>query len=292
MSTSQKINKGIFTPASVFIKNTIRILQKKKMDNSLPLNGYEPNSKNTQYLDLLSNADLIDLNNILNWNCFVTDGHGRRFGNLAWGGKRNNAQQIPDRRIVGMHERFDLYGKHVLEVGCFEGVHTLGLLNYAEKVTAVDSRVDHVVKTLVRCGMFGKSPNVFKCDIESENLDTKLLEADFIHHVGILYHLKDPVKNLLDMGTYIKHGVMLDTHYCMPDEVTGTYAVSGKDYAYKKYVEHGEKEAFSGMYDHSKWLLLSDIVECLQATGFVKVDIVETRQERNGPRVLLYAERI
>lgn len=291
MTISEKINKGIFTPAEVFIKNTIRHLQKKKMEGLLPLKGYEPNSKNTQYLDLLNDQDLNELNTLLNWNCFVADGYGRRFGNLAWGSKRNNAQTIPDRRIIAMHERFDLSGKHVLEVGCFEGVHTVALLDYAAKVTAVDSRVDHVVKTLVRCGMFGKSANVFKCDIENESLDTKLLEADYIHHVGVLYHLKDPVRNLLGLGKYIKTGVMLDTHYSLPEEVTAKYSVNGRDYSYKKYLEYGEKEAFFGMYDHSKWLLLSDIIESLQMVGFNKVDVVETRQERNGPRVLLYAER-
>jgi len=291
MTIAKKINKSIFAPASVFIMNTIRGLQKNKMEGRLPQKGYEPNSKDTKYLNLLSDDDLNDLNTMLNWNCFVADGYGRRFGKLAWGSKRNNAQTIPDRRIVGMHERFDLTGKHVLEVGCFEGVHTLGLLEFAEKVTAVDSRVDHVVKTMVRCGMFGKSARVFKCDIENESLNTQLLEADYIHHVGVLYHLKDPVKNLLNMGTYIKSGVMLDTHYCLKNEVTGEYSVNGRNYSYKKYLEYGEKEAFSGMYDHSKWLLLDDIIDCLKASGFSKVEVAEKRNERNGPRALVFAER-
>lgn len=289
MAIFSKFNKLISN--SVLVNNTIRILQKKRMESLLPLKGYQPGSKNTEYLDLLTDQDLTDLNSILNWNCFVTDGFGRRFGNLAWGSKRNSPQLIPDRRIISMHERFDLSGKHVLEVGCFEGVHTLGLLDFAQKVTAIDSRIDHVVKTLVRCGMFGKSAHVFKCDIESHDLNSRLLEADYIHHVGVLYHLRDPVKNLIDIGTYIKNGVMLDTHYCLPEDVTGSYTVNGKNYSYKKYLEFGEKEAFSGMYDHSKWLLLEDIVACLKEAGFTKVDIVEERAERNGPRVLLFAER-
>ena len=45
------------------------------------------------------------------------------------------------------------------------------------------------------------------------------------------------------------------------------------------------------MYDHSKWLRLDDIVTILRIAGFEKVDILETRRERNGPRALLIAER-
>ena len=84
---------------------------------------------------------------------------------------------------------------------------------------------------------------------------------------------------------------MLDTHYCLPEEATHSYVISGKKYPYKKYLEFGTKEAFSGMYDHSKWLLLDDIKGCLIKAGFEKVDIIEKRSERNGPRVLLFAEK-
>ena len=84
---------------------------------------------------------------------------------------------------------------------------------------------------------------------------------------------------------------MLDTHYCVAGEATKSYFVNGKEYAYMHYMEHGKKEAFSGMYDHSKWLLLDDIISCLKATGFDQVEIIEKRDERNGHRVLLFAER-
>ena len=133
---------------------------------------------------------------------------------------------------------------------------------------------------------------MFKYDIESIPSDVSLLQADLVHHVGVLYHLKNPVGHLLDLGRYIKTGVMLDTHFCLPAEATEVYSVAGREYAYKRYLEYGKKEAFSGMYDHSKWLLLEDIVGCLKTAGFGKVEIIEKRDERNGPRVLLFAERI
>lgn len=277
-----------------FLRLLLRKMKKKMIESRLAFSGFKP-ALNEAYqansLDKLSDDDLIALNKLLDWNCFITDIKGRRFGSIAWGAKRVEPQDIPDRRIVLMHSRFNLSDKHVLEVGCFEGVHTLGLLDYSNKVTAVDSRIDHVVKTIVRCGMLGKNATVFKCNLEDSDLDHSLLEADLVHHVGVLYHLKDPVKHLLDLGSYIKQGVMLDTHYCLPEEVTDSYVIGGKKYLYKKYLEYGEKEAFSGMYDHSKWLLLDDIKDCLVKAGFDKVDIIEKRDERNGQRVLLFAEK-
>jgi hypothetical protein len=258
-------------------------------------NGYLPSisfTKYSDYLNSISDDDLMDLNSLLQWNCFISDSKGRRFGSSAWSSKRIEPQIVPNKRIIAMNARFNLTDKSILEVGCFEGVHTLGLLQYTKSVKAVDSRMDHVVKTLVRCGILGEKPSVFKCDIESSDIDFNSLKADLLHHVGVLYHLKDPVTHLLDINKYISRGVMLDTHYCEPSEINGQYEVRGKSYSYKRYKEYGTKEAFSGMYDHSKWLLLDDIVNCLNEAGFGKVEIVEKRAERNGPRVLLYAERV
>lgn len=277
------IIKGLFL-------GKIRNYQKKSWAKKLPLSGYKSGFKS--HVDELSDEDLIELNGLLDWNSFISDAKGRRFGMVAWGSKRFEPQEIPDKRIVAMHDRFDLSNQHVLEVGCFEGVHTLGLLQYAAKVTAVDSRVDHVVKTMVRCGMHGKSPTVFRCDIESNSQVYSLLACDYIHHVGVLYHLRDPVSHLLALKHYVRKGVMLDTHYALPDDAKHLYTINGRNYAYKRYMEYGKKESFSGMYDHSKWLLLDDIVSCLNEAGFNSVEIVEERIERNGNRVLLFAERI
>lgn len=279
----------------VFYKNILKKIIKGFVEFKLKLNGFKPSVNNTILISAfnnLSDKDLEELNKKLDWNCFITDGKGRRFGSVAWNNKRVEPQAIPDKRIIEMNNRFSLANKTVLEVGCFEGVHTLGLLQFTKHVKAVDSRMDHVVKTLVRCGILGEKPSVFKCDIESSDIDFNSLKADLLHHVGVLYHLKDPVTHLLDINKYISRGVMLDTHYCEPSEINGQYEVRGNSYSYKRYKEYGTKEAFSGMYDHSKWLLLDDIVNCLNEAGFGKVEIVEKRAERNGPRVLLYAERV
>ncbi|AFY35638.1 bifunctional 2-polyprenyl-6-hydroxyphenol methylase/3-demethylubiquinol 3-O-methyltransferase UbiG [Calothrix sp. PCC 7507] len=270
-----------------FTKNRIFLTQ-----NELPFSGYDEHRNKIKFVDSLSDDNLKELNKILKWNCFVIDNNGRRFGNLARRGKRHTPQIIPDRRILLMNEYFNLADKHVLEIGCFEGIHTIGLAQYAKQVTAFDSRMENVVKTIVRCSLFGVNPPVFKLNIE-ENIDqySNLLSADVMHHVGVLYHLKNPVQHLLDLKKYIRLGLMLDTHYSLDQDAKDTYEVNGKTYTYKKCREQGYADVFSGMYESSKWLRLDDIVSILQEVGFGQVDIVEHRNERNGPRVLLLAKK-
>jgi tRNA (mo5U34)-methyltransferase len=240
---------------------------------------------------MLTDADLEELNRILEWNCFTVDGRGRRFGSAAWRGKRTHPQVIPDPRIVDLDRRFPLDGKCVLEIGCFEGIHTIALCGLTARVKAIDSRIDNVVKTIVRCAFFGKTPQVFKYDVEATPADVALLEADVAHHVGVLYHLRDPAAHIVDLGRYVGEAVMLDTHYALEEEATEEYESLGRRWPFKRFLESGLRDPFSGMYDHAKWLRLQDIIELLEIAGFDKAEIAEDRRERNGPRTLIYAER-
>jgi tRNA (mo5U34)-methyltransferase len=257
----------------------------------VPFKGFTDNLIPIRFVDSLSDEDLRALNDLLPWKCFVADMQGRRFGNAAWRGKRCEPQVIPDRRITLLNERFDLSDKHVLEVGCFEGIHTIGLAKYARKVTGVDSRIENVVKTMVRCAFFGFHPTVFKCDVEARPFDYGLLAADVVHHVGVLYHLRDPVRHLLDLKNFARLGVMLDTHCAEEQEATEVYESAGRQFRYKRYPED-RADHFSGMYDHAKWLLLEDIVALLKEAGFDQVEIVERSAEANGARALLFARKV
>ena len=115
-------------------------------------------------------------------------------GSAAWQGKRAEPQVIPDQRIVLLNKHFDPSDELVLEMGCFEGIHTIGLAQFPRQVTAIDARIENVVKPIVRCSLLGITPCVFKCDVEREPLPIKWLSSDILHHVGVLYHLKDPVR--------------------------------------------------------------------------------------------------
>ena len=62
--------------------------------------------------------------------------------------------------------------------------------------STLDARIENVVKTIVRCAFFGVSPRVAVLDLEDPAGQEGLLDADLCHHVGVLYHLSDPVAHL------------------------------------------------------------------------------------------------
>jgi SAM-dependent methyltransferase len=259
--------------------------------NRVPLTGYTEHRHQIALVDPLSDDDLTRLNGLLQWNAFTVDSRGRRFGGVSWAGKRDRPQEVPDRRIVLLNQRSALADKHVLEFGCFEGIHTAGLCQFARQVTAVDGRIENVTKTILRTAFYGYRPRVFQHDVEAFPAPVELLQADVLHHVGVLYHLRDPVRHLLELGRYIRLGVMLDTHYALPQEASSSYVVDDREYPYKHFGERGIADVFSGLYPHSKWLTMDVIADLLKETGFVRVEVVETRLERNGPRALLFASR-
>ena len=252
---------------------------------------FESGRVTTPMLELIDDDELERLNELLPWRCFTVDGLGRPFGGAAWAGKRTDPQPVPDPRIVELDERFGLAGKRVLEVGCFEGVHTVALCRFGADVTAIDARVENVVKTIVRCAFFDQRPRVLTIDLEKEPPDPELVRAEICHHVGVLYHLSDPVTHLRRLGDWIADGVMLDTHYSTPQEATDVLEVDGEAFRYKRFRESGREDAFSGVRDHAKWLELDTITRLLADAGFGNVDVAQRREERNGPRALVFARR-
>ena len=267
-----------------------RALSSRPGSSAAPLVGHRPGSP-APFLDALPDTQLEELNAILPWNSFVVDGRGRRFGGVPWHGKGRAAEKIPNKRTREMHDAFDLRGRTVLEVGCFEGAHTLGLCQLGAQVTAIDSRVENVVKTLVRTAWFDCHPRVFVCDVERRPLPADQLRAEYCHHVGVFYHLADPVTHLRDLGTLITRGILLDTHYAAASEATERYDVRGESFAYRRYGEFGYGDVWSGMFDHSKWLTLDTILDLLKQAGFDQILSVATRTGSQGARAAILAQR-
>ncbi|MCR9199800.1 MAG: tRNA 5-methoxyuridine(34)/uridine 5-oxyacetic acid(34) synthase CmoB [Planctomycetaceae bacterium] len=256
-------------------------------DERLPLHGHEPGAFDFPEVNRMSDEELSRLNELLPWSSWVVDANGRRFGNRYTANKRNNAETIPDHRITGLHQRYDLTDKSVLEIGCFEGNHTAALCSLAESVVGIDSRIEHVVKTLVRCSMAGLYPRVHCVDVEQEIPDAVDLTCDVMHHVGVLYHLEKPVEHLRRYTALVGEALMLDTHVAPEDvEIRQDEGVR-----YWHFDEHGRDNPFAGMYGHAKWIVLEDLVGLLKELGFADVDVAEQRAERSGPRVLIYANR-
>jgi tRNA (mo5U34)-methyltransferase len=271
-------------------KLSLRLRKASATRSALPARGYPPSAIAAPLLDGLDDADLARLNDLLPWQCFTVDRHGRRFGNRAWAGKREEPQAIPDRRIEMMDAWMPLRERSVLEIGCFEGVHTTAMCQRARAVLAVDARLDNVVKTMVRCAFYGCSPQVRVCDVESAELSA-LGPVDLVHHVGVLYHLRDPVQHLRTLAPLVGDGMMLDTHAARDEEAREEYESGGRRYRYRRLIESGRADVFSGVHDHAKWLTCGDLERLLRELGFRSIDFREHREERNGLRVLVFADK-
>lgn len=258
---------------------------------AVPIDGFKSLARATPRLDRLTADDLEQLNAIVKWNCFTVDSEGRRIGDRARPGKRDLPQEIPSRTIVLLDDLLGLSDKHVLEVGCFEGVHTIGLCDRAREVTAIDSRMENVVKAILRCYLYGCSADIRRCNVEVEDELQALPEVDVVHHVGVLYHLVDPVAHLARLSRKIRSAILLDTHVAAPEQATEVLESGGQQYPCSRHKEGGVKEVFSGMFDHANWLTVDTLTLLLRRLGFKQVDVLEHRSERNGPRVAILAKR-
>ncbi len=274
-----------------FDRSAARAAAKARFRASFPRSGFTEGRVAAPLVDRLSDGELDRLNTLLDWNCFTADGHGRRFGCPAKEGKRESPQPIPDPRIVQFDARFHLADKRVLEIGCFEGIHTIALCQRAKAVTAIDARVENVVKTIVRCAFFGVHPTVFPWDVESRATPPPELQVDVAHHVGVLYHLRDPVAHLLALGELVRDGMMLDTSIAAPEQATESYEAGGRRFAFRRFREDQPDNPFAGTLDFARWLPLDGLKEALTLAGFPRIEIDHVRQERNGLRTLLFASR-
>lgn len=239
----------------------------------------------------LSDRELEELNVLLPWAAMTADARGRVLGSPWNERKRATVHSLLDHRHVKFNRVLPLKGKHVLEVGCFEGIHTLGLLMMGARVTACDARIEHILKTMARLWAYGCTSNVVLWDLETGPTWVVPPEWDVLHHIGVLYHLSDPVRHLRAVLPRTRRAVILDTHVARDEaDTTHSYSVDDQSFRYFRYREEPDMP-FSGTRDHAKWLLLEDIEAVLKMAGFADIRLMEHREERNGRRVFLVGLR-
>lgn len=244
-------------------------------------------------LDAMDDEALAHFNRLLPWAAVTIDRRHRRVGGSWSATKRNHVNSLMDRRIVAFDAEYSLGGKHVLELGCFEGIHTLACLLLGARVTGVDGRIENLLKTQARLWAYDHAAQLVLWNLEKAPPKTLPAEWDVLLHVGVLYHLTDPVKHLLEVLPKTLHAVMLDTHVSRDDaDASSTYSIAGHEYPYRRVREgNTDISPFAGLDDHAKWLRVEDLHSILRSNGFSKVRTVEDRDERNGRRVLIWAFR-
>ena len=236
----------------------------------------------------LSERALEDINSALPWFAGTALPDGRIVGRLdAREHKRDTVQSVPDKRITRLHQTLDLSNKSVLEVGCFEGIHTLGLLEYCPRVTAIDVRPLNVIKTLARLSAHGHSAAVHTVDIEDP--DASLGRFDVVFHCGVLYHLENPVSHLRTALASCD-AIYLDTHVASPGRDGDEAEFEGKSYRGHLHVEGGWSDPFSGRGSGAFWLRCNDIEALFRDAGFT-FELWSERDERNGARIGVLGRR-
>lgn len=229
-------------------------------------------------VDLLSDDDLNEVNAAHAWESHTEDSRGR------WVGRRDKPfYPIPHHLVESLNEWVDnLGGKDVVEFGCFEGAHTIALCNLAYQVCALEARADSLVKTAVRTALYGVFPRLLHIDVEKRDPPP----ADVYFHSGVLYHLQDPAIHLGRLGMGCGE-ILLDTHYTKSPTMSYQSA-DGRRFKVEERPEH-VTEAKAGMRDLSRWLPL-DTIKALLGDHFSDVAVLSDREERNGPRVTIFAK--
>ena len=224
-----------------------------ELAGKLPLHGFDRRTS-IPVIENMTDAKLEEINEMLPWSAYVVDSQGRRFGNQASDAKRNNPSPVPDPRIALLNERIPLAGKSVLEVGCFEGIHTVALAQYGAEVWGCDARIVNVVKSSVRCAFFQELAKFFVWDVEEPLPGNQARDWDVLHHIGVLYHLLNPVGHLQEIAPRIRKAILLDTHVSQPEMATLTSESGGFSYRYRERREIGYDCVFAGTMPTARWL--------------------------------------
>jgi SAM-dependent methyltransferase len=236
----------------------------------------------------LSEQQLSDLQRVVAWETAMCLPDGRVLGRE---GKRG-LEKEGDFRIRFLDERIGLADKTVLELGCNEGVHTVQLARRAERVVALDVRPKNIVCTLVRLFVADLLPSTQVLLKDVRDLEMPDGPFDVLFHVGVLYHLYDPIDHLRRIA-HLAPVLLLDTHYATePTRAPRSDIVYGdRSYPAFSHREGGWDEVFSGVEETSRWIRRDDLLDLLRKVGFERIETVSDREERNGSRITILAER-
>lgn len=222
---------------------------------------------------------LKEINETLDWHSGIELPDGRILGSLTRS-KRDKPETIPDRRIEKLESEIGLQGKRILEIGCFEGAHTLGFLKYTKDVTAIDIRPSNVINTLTRLSVMGEKANVHVCNVEDLKAEDIKDKFDIVFHCGVFYHLKNPVKHFESLKG-ISEYILLDTH--IAKETESKEVITG--YSGMIIPEGGWLQPFAGKDVYAIWLCESSLRKLVTDNGYKVYQEWEYREERNGDRI-------
>jgi hypothetical protein len=220
------------------------------------------------------------------------------------GGK---AALFNDSRIKWLEKQCEGFqGKSILELGPMEGGHTYMLWKAgAATIVAIEGNKRSYLKCLITKELLGYSAK-FKLGDFSKYLATTNDRYDFILASGVLYHMAEPI-TLLENISRVTDRIGLWTHYFDESVIANKkylrrrFDISGEQMSWRghtitvyrqKYRKEPGRDGFvGGIAPFSRWLRKEDILSVLESLGFSVVIGEDNKDHKNGPEILLYAQR-
>jgi len=212
-----------------------------------------------------------------------------------------------DDRINWLEQQADGFeGKSVLELGPMEGGHTYMLWKAgASPIIAIEGNKRSYLKCLITKELLGYSAKILLGDF-SKFLETTTERYDFILASGVLYHMADPIR-LLESLSRVSDRVGIWTQY-YDDKVIferkdlkkrfdiPAQQIKWRGHAVLGYRQKYHKEPnllsyIGGNLPYSTWLRKEDIIKIMETLGYRVVIGNDDPKGKNGPNMLLYANR-
>lgn len=203
-------------------------------------------------------------------------------------------------RIPYVTSFLDVRGARVLELGPHEGFFSVLLDKLgAAEVVAVEGRLENLdkcrqVKTLFKLDQ----TIVVRHDIEAlaagDEEPSFMGSFDLVFSLGVLYHLRDPVRalrwmadqaDLLFLGTaYVERA---DNRW-YPDRlfVDHEYESAGERFTGKRFVE-SPQSPLGGLSDYSIWLDEESLLRGLRAAGFTTISVIGKELMAEFPHITI-----
>jgi hypothetical protein len=199
-----------------------------------------------------------------------------------------------DQRIKYIVYFLDLRQQRVLEIGPFEGHHSVILEKLGVRETiSIESRDVNLEKCHRIKEKYRLEHTVFlKHDLERlyANREQPQFSGpfDLVFCLGVLYHVPDPVQALIWMRQQSKT-LFLGTHVELKDDPGAVYAHRGK-----KYRGQWRKEVLvnpiHGMSPQSFVPDERDLIEMLRVAGYSNISVLGRDLHNNRPHVTILAE--
>lgn len=213
-----------------------------------------------------------------------------------------------DDRIRWMLERSGgIAGFNVLELGPLEGGHTTMMEQAgAASIHAIDANTLAYLKCLIVKDLLGLKSAHFELGDFDAYLASNTSRYDLVVACGVLYHLMDPLRTLLNI-TRSTDRIFIWSHFfddtAMPASdprrawLTGESSRQEIDgealtYHHRTYGDTKHPIGFcGGMLSKSVWLDKNEVIALLRRRGFAAEAALETPDHPHGPAACIYAER-